>query len=150
MSSFHPSNNNSSIVPVSAEEISRRSYEQRYLIEDKIVISLIEIINQGVREQVAHGLLEYEFSVPSFIYGFPKFDSDYVCTKLRELYASKGFTLLHEGSKTTLIWKQRTTPTTATSMRPSSSSSTTTKTITSSSSSLSSSNKKNIPSPCLP
>lgn len=128
MSSFYP--NASAIVPVSAEEISRRSYEQRYLIEEKIVMSLVEIINQGVRDQVAHGLLDYEFSVPSFIYGFPKFDNKYVGDKLRELYASKGFKLSHDGSKTTLRWENKTTNTTSTitaltsSRKPSSSTTT--------------------------
>jgi hypothetical protein len=96
----------SAVVPVSADEIATRSYEQRYLIEEKIIMSLVETINQGIRDQVSHGLLEYEFSVPSFIYGFPKFDVDYVGAKLRQLYATKGFQVLHAlgGQKATLKW----------------------------------------------
>ena len=97
----------SAIVPVSADEISRRSYEQKYLIEEKIVLSLVEMINQGIRDQVSHGLLQYDFGVPSLLYGFPMFDVQYVATKLRTLYASKGFHVTAAGQQTTLTWKHR-------------------------------------------
>jgi len=97
----------SAIVPVSAEEISRRSYEQRYLIEEKIITSLVEMINQGVRDHVSHGLLQYEYVVPSFIYGYPKFDVPYVTLKLRDLYFSKGFEVRGAGQQTTLTWEHQ-------------------------------------------
>ena len=101
----------SSAVPVSADEISRRSYEQKYLIEEKIIMSLVEIINQGIRDQVSHGLLQYEFGVPSFIYGFPKFDVQYVASQLRKLYAMKGFEVTGQGQTATLTWKHGNTMT---------------------------------------
>lgn len=99
----------SAVVPVSAEEISRRSYEQKYLIEEKIITSLVEMVNQGIRDQVSHGLLQYEYVVPSFIYGYPKFDVPYVIFKLRELYSSKGFEVQGTGQHTTLAWKHQKT-----------------------------------------
>lgn len=92
------------IVPVSAEDIGRRSYEQRYLVEDRIVCSLVEVINQGVHDQVSHGLLDYEICVPTFIYGFPKFNVDYVAQKLRELYVDRGFVVKGGGRWVTLEW----------------------------------------------
>jgi hypothetical protein len=95
------------IVPVSAEDIARRSYEQRYLIEDRIVYSLIEIINQGIQDQVLHGMLDYEFCIPSFIYGFPKFDVQYVGRKLRGLYAGRGFRVQGAGRWAKLEWTQQ-------------------------------------------
>ena len=98
------------IVPVSAEDIGRRSYEQRYLIEDKIVYSLVEVINQGIHEQVSHGLLEYEMCVPAFIYGFPRFNVDYVARKLRELYADRGFVVKGGGRWVRLVWAQAQDP----------------------------------------
>lgn len=91
-------------TPVSVEEISRRSYEQKYLIEDKITTSLVEVINQGIREQVSHGLLVYDFCVPSFIYGFPKFDVKYVAQKLRRLYSAKGFDVTGSGLQVKIQW----------------------------------------------
>jgi hypothetical protein len=95
----------SAIVPVSASDISRRSYEQKYLIEEKIVLSLIDTINQGIRDQVSHGLLQYEFFVPSLFYGFPRFDSEFVCTRLRDLYRAKGFHVTGVGPKSIISWK---------------------------------------------
>lgn len=92
------------IVPVSAEEISRRSYEQQYLIEERILLSLVEVVNQGIREQVSHGLLEYEFCVPSFIYGFPKFDVAYVGEQLRSMYADRGFQVSGTGRWVHITW----------------------------------------------
>ncbi len=92
------------VGPVSVEEISRRSYEQKFLIEDKISTSLVDVINHGIREQVSHGLLVYDFSVPSFIYGFPKFDVKYVAQKLRHLYAAKGFTVTGTGLQVKIEW----------------------------------------------
>lgn len=98
------------IVPVSAADIERRSYEQRYLIEDKIVYSLVEVINQGIHEQVSHGLLEYEMCVPAFIYGFPRFNVDYVARKLRELYVDRGFVVKGGGQWLRLAWAQAQDP----------------------------------------
>jgi hypothetical protein len=72
-------------------------------------MSLVEMINQGVRDQVSHGLLQYEYVVPSFIYGYPKFDVPYVTFKLRELYSSKGFEVRESGQLTTLTWKHQKT-----------------------------------------
>lgn len=95
----------SAIVPVSASDISRRSYEQKYLIEEKIVLSLVDTINQGIRDQVSHGLLQFEFVVPSIFYGFPRFDVEYVCTRLRDLYKAKGFHVTGTGLKSILTWK---------------------------------------------
>lgn len=94
------------IVPVSAEDIGRRSYEQQYLVEDRIVCSLVEVINQGIHDQVSHGLLNYEICVPTFIYGFPKFNVDYVARKLRELYADRGFVVKGGGRWVRLEWMQ--------------------------------------------
>lgn len=95
----------SAIVPVSASDISRRSYEQKYLIEEKIVLSLVDTINQGIRDQVSHGLLTFEFVVPSIVYGFPRYDVEYVCKRLRELYQAKGFHVTATGLKSILTWK---------------------------------------------
>lgn len=95
----------SAIVPVSASDISRRSYEQKYLIEEKIVLSLIDTINQGIRDQVSHGLLQYEFVVPSLFYGFPRFDFEFVCTRVRDLYRAKGFHVTGVGPKSIISWK---------------------------------------------
>lgn len=97
-------------VPVSADEIARRSYEQRYLIEDRIVLSLVEIMNQGIRDQVAHAFLHYDYDVPAFIYGFPKFHVDYVAAKLRMLYTSKGFHVTGEGRTIRVTWETVTHP----------------------------------------
>jgi len=105
------------IVPVSAEDIQRRSYEQKYMIENRIVHSLVTVINQGIHDQVQHGGLDYEICVPSFIYGFPKFDVTYVGQTLRELYAEKGFKVLGDGRWARLEWNHgaqgrgQTTPT---------------------------------------
>ena len=93
------------ITPVSADEIARRAYEQRYLIEERVASSLVEIVNQGIRDQVAHGLMEYEFVVPSFIYGFPRFDVQYVARRLREMYQSRGFHVSGTGARARLSWK---------------------------------------------
>ena len=101
----------SGIVPVSASDISRRSYEQKYLIEEKIVSSLIDTINQGIRDQVSHGLLQYEFVVPSLFYGFPRFDDTYVCSRLREMYRAKGFHVTGDGPKSVITWKDGRTDT---------------------------------------
>lgn len=95
-------------MPVSAEEIIRRSYEQKYLIEERIVLSLVEVINQGIRDQVSHGLLEYDFRVPYIIYGFPKFHVDYVAVKLRAMYQDKGFRVNGEGPVVNVTWERRT------------------------------------------
>ena len=95
----------SDIVPVSASDISRTSYEHKYLIEEKIVSSLVETINQGIRDQVSHGLLQYEFTVPSLLYGFPRFDDTYVSTRLRDMYGDKGFQVTGIGKRTLLTWK---------------------------------------------
>lgn len=72
-------------------------------------MSLVEMVNQGIRDQVSHGLLQYEYVVPSFIYGYPKFDVPYVTFKLRELYSSKGFGVRGAGQQTTLTWKHQKT-----------------------------------------
>lgn len=94
-------------VPVHADDIARRSYEQQFLIEDKVIASLVEIINQGIRDQVSHGMLEYEFHVPSFIYGFPRFGVEYVALRLREMYAARGFHVTGEGSRGVVAWTQQ-------------------------------------------
>jgi hypothetical protein len=92
-------------LPVSADEIVRRAYEQRYLIEERVVASLVEIVNQGIRDQVAHGLMDYDFCVPSFIYGFPRFDVGYVGSRLRELYKARGFASSGTGVRIRLSWR---------------------------------------------
>ena len=97
-------------IPVSAEEISTRSYEQKYLIEDKITTSLIDLVNQGIRDQVSHGLFQYECHVPSFIYGFPKFDVKYVGLRLRQMYDGQGFQVSGQGSHIKIVWKRKASP----------------------------------------
>lgn len=92
------------IVPVCADEIAKKSYEQRFLIEDRVVMNFIEVVNQGIRDQVHHGLLAYEFHVPSFIYGFPKFNVDYVGERLRGLYEKRGFCVSGEGKRVRVEW----------------------------------------------
>lgn len=92
------------IVPVSADEIALRAYEQRFLIEDRVVLNFIDVVNQGVRDQANHGLLDYVFTVPSFIYGFPKFDVGYVASRLRALYAKKGFRATGSGPCVRIEW----------------------------------------------
>lgn len=54
---------------------------------------------------VSHGLLRYEFVVPSLFYGFPRFDDTYVCSRLREMYRAKGFHVTGDGPKTVITWK---------------------------------------------
>lgn len=98
---------NTTPAPVNADDIARRSYEQRFLIEDRVIASLVDIINHGIRDQVAHGLLTYEFCVPSFVYGFPRFDVDYVANRLRDMYANKGFEVTGEGCRAILTWSQK-------------------------------------------
>ena len=94
-------------TPVSADEIARRSYEQRYLIEDRVIASLVEVINDGIREQVSHGLLEHDFSVPHFIMGFPRFDVEYVADRLRCMYREKGFVVTGQGASAILHWPKK-------------------------------------------
>lgn len=91
-------------TPVSAQEIARRSYEQRHLIEDMVISNLVETMNQGIKDQVLHGMLTYEFYVPCFILGFPKFDVDYVASTLKKMYHEKGFGVRGEGATIVLEW----------------------------------------------
>lgn len=94
-------------TPVSADDIARRSYEQRYLIEDRVIGSLVEVINEGIRDQVKHGMLEYEFNVPSFIMGFPRFNVPYVADRLRTMYRERGFVVKGEGAQGVLYWPKK-------------------------------------------
>lgn len=96
-------------LPVSADDIARRSYEQRFLIEDRVIASLVEVINDGIREQVPHGLLEYDFSVPHFIMGFPRFDVEYVADRIRCMYREKGFVVTGQGARALLHWPKNPT-----------------------------------------
>lgn len=114
-------------TPVSADDIARRSYEQRYLIEDRVTASLVEVINEGIREQVSHGLLEYEFSVPHFIMGFPRFDVAYVGDRLRCMYREKGFVVTGKGASALLHWPKK--PAKPVKKPPSSQNSTTSKKV---------------------
>ena len=95
----------SELVPVNAHEIALRSYQRRFHIEDKVAASLVEVINQGIKDKVTHGLLEYEFHVPSFIYGFPCFNVVYVHEKLRQAYRKAGFKVLPTKHGTLLRWE---------------------------------------------
>lgn len=94
-------------TPVSADEIARRSYEHRFLIEDRVIASLVEVINEGIRDQVSHGMLQYEFNVPCFIMGFPRFDIDYVADRLRCMYRDKGFVVTGHGPSAVIQWPKK-------------------------------------------
>lgn len=119
-----PPSSSTAIVPVSADEIARRSYQQRFMIEDRVVLNFIEVINQGIRDQVNHGLCAYAFKVPSFIYGFPRFDETYVGDRLRKLYGDKGFAVHGRGPHVRIEWPASLplSPTRASTSNPSSSS----------------------------
>ena len=103
----------SALVPVQASEMANRAHRQRSQIEDKVALTLIEVINQGVRECASQGLFEYEFKVPAFIYGFPCFDTRYVLDKLSVAYREAGFHVKPQPHKksTLLYWGPKpTTP----------------------------------------
>lgn len=94
-------------TPVSAADIARTSYEQQFLIEDRVLSSLVDVVNEGIRDQVSHGMLAYEVNVPCFIMGFPRFNVDYVADRIRCMYRDKGFVVTGEGAHALISWPKK-------------------------------------------
>lgn len=96
--------------PVSAREIAQRSSEHAFYIENLLCKNLIEVTNTGIREQVAHGKLHYECHVPTFVYGFPVFDTAYVARRLRDIYQTEGFRVAGDGTRLRIEWDRGPSP----------------------------------------
>lgn len=98
----------------------QRSYEQKFFIEEKMVKEMILCINNEIMKHASQGKTSYEFHVPVFRLGYPRYDVHYITNKLRNTYRSKGFQV-HEKDAlwTSLSWEAlRTTTTTGTLFYP--------------------------------
>lgn len=94
--------------PVLAQDIAQSSFEQAYHIEDVLLRRLIRMANEGIREKVCHGKLQYCCRVPPFVFGYPRYDANYIATRLRESFMETGFQVDGDGLDVHLRWKRAT------------------------------------------
>lgn len=95
-------------VPLNATEAAQRSYEQKYHVEDRLALSLANLINQGILERISQGALHYRFTVPSFVQGFPRYDVMYIANRLEGVYQQSGYMVDKDKACLTFKWHRAT------------------------------------------
>lgn len=93
--------------PISLNQVHGTTCEQRYFIENIIVDYLINIINNGMKENVLYGHFNYNFDIPTFIFGYPMFDSKKVAKKIEKMFIQEGYTVNRNDLNINISWKQQ-------------------------------------------